>query len=188
MNKLTIKEKAKRYDEAIEKLRSLHDNYDTVSTRIDVKEELERIFPALKESEDERIRKAIIEGFERYNSGALFNGVLVKEILAWLKKQGKQPKVDSTVYSYITPNLKFFQWIYNRLVYIHHENPDVDYMVSLKERIEDMQNTIWSEEDEVCANIILRELEQDKKDSPDYARLINWFTTRFKSLRPQNTC
>lgn len=36
----------------------------------------------------------------------------------------------------ITPNKKFFQWIYNRLVYVHNENPNVDYMRSFKERIE----------------------------------------------------
>ena len=57
MKELSIEEKAKRYDEAIEKLRSLHDDYDTVNTLIDIKEELEHIFPELKESrEDEMIR------------------------------------------------------------------------------------------------------------------------------------
>lgn len=63
------------------------------------------------------------------------------------------------------------------------------WMHSLKDRIQPKQE--WSEEDEACANLILRELEQDKKDSLDYsrhfARLINRFTTRFKSLKPQNT-
>lgn len=63
MDKLTTEQKAKRYDEVIEKLRSLHDDYDTVSTLIDIKEELENIFPELKESEDEKIRKALIDGF-----------------------------------------------------------------------------------------------------------------------------
>ena len=52
------------------------------------------------------------------------------------------------------------------------------------------QNIVWGEEDEACAYLILRELEQDKEDSPDYSkhftRLIDWFTTRFKSLRPQS--
>lgn len=47
----------------------------------------------------------------------------------------------------------------------------------------------WSDDDEIWAHLILRELEQDKEDSPEYskhfARLIDWFTCRFKSLRPQ---
>ena len=38
----------------------------------------------------------------------------------------------------ITPNKEFFQWIYNRLVYVHKENPNVDYMISFKERIEEL--------------------------------------------------
>lgn len=38
----------------------------------------------------------------------------------------------------ITPNKEFFQWIYNRLVYVHKENPNVDYMRSFKERIEEL--------------------------------------------------
>lgn len=40
MKELSIEEKARRYDEAIEKLRSLHDDYDTVSMLIDIKKNL----------------------------------------------------------------------------------------------------------------------------------------------------
>lgn len=60
MKELSIKEKAKRYDEAIEKLRDFYRDYDTVSCLIDVKEELANIFTELKESEDEKIRKELI--------------------------------------------------------------------------------------------------------------------------------
>ena len=38
---------------------------------------------------------------------------------------------------HITPNKEFFNWIYDRLVYVHGENPDYDYMCSLRERIDD---------------------------------------------------
>lgn len=48
-------------------------------------------------------------------------------------------KSKPTEHSYITPNSKFFQWIYDRLKNVYNENPNVDYMLSLKERIEDMQ-------------------------------------------------
>lgn len=47
----------------------------------------------------------------------------------------------------------------------------------------------WSEEDEACFELILRELEQDKEDSQGYSRhftrLIDWFTNRLKFLCPQ---
>jgi hypothetical protein len=34
------------------------------------------------------------------------------------------------------PDKDFFKWIYDRLVFVHGENPDIDYMRSLKERID----------------------------------------------------
>lgn len=39
---------------------------------------------------------------------------------------------------YVTPNRVFFNWIYDRLVNVHGENPNVDYMLSLKECIDDL--------------------------------------------------
>jgi hypothetical protein len=54
---------------------------------------------------------------------------------AWSGKQGEK----YMKHSYITTNPEFFQWIYDRLKYVYNENPNVDYMLSLKERIEDMQ-------------------------------------------------
>ena len=94
---MTEKEKAKAYDKAIEKLRSLHDDYDTVSTLIDIKEELECIFPELRESKDEKIRKAIIDFFsEPGRKEYILNGFTVDDIIAWLKKQGNLMKALQT--------------------------------------------------------------------------------------------
>lgn len=56
----------------------------------------EKYFPELAESEDERIRKALIDGFKRYNDGTLFNGCLVKDIIVWLEKQCEQKEVEPT--------------------------------------------------------------------------------------------
>lgn len=91
---MTQEEKAKAYDEAIEKLRSLHDEYDIVS----IKEELEHIFPQLKESENERIRKSLIMTINNIcNSDeglVTFNGFSKEQILTWLEKQGEQKSAD----------------------------------------------------------------------------------------------
>ena len=46
---------------------------------------------------------------------------------------------------YTTGNKKFFNWIHDRLVYVHRENPNYDYMLSLRERIDDL---FGDEEDE----------------------------------------
>ena len=76
---MTEKEKAKAYDEALERAKKLHD-------KIDIKE----IFPELNESEDERIKKAIIEFFESEDDDTTYSLVRKKDIIAWLEKQGKE--------------------------------------------------------------------------------------------------
>ena len=81
---MTEKEKAKAYDEALEKASAAHKDEDR-----HLKATLERIFPELKESEDERIKKAIIEFFESEDDNATYSLVRKKDIIAWLEKQGK---------------------------------------------------------------------------------------------------
>ena len=70
-----------KYKEALKKLRRLHDNYDTISSLVNFKEELENNFPELKESEDANIRGAIIDYLKDNN---------LTEWAAWLEKQGEQ--------------------------------------------------------------------------------------------------
>jgi hypothetical protein len=84
---MTQKEKAKRYDEAIERARALNNGEDVdveAGTTI-----CEYIFPELKESEDERIRKAIIEFFELQDDNTTYSFIPKKDIIAWLEKQSK---------------------------------------------------------------------------------------------------
>lgn len=99
MYKLSIVEKAKRYDEAIKKLRSLHDNYDTVSTLIDIKEELENIFPELAESEDEKVKKAIL-GMVYDSDNELWSSydVSKSDVLAWLEKHSQVKEIPISQY------------------------------------------------------------------------------------------
>ena len=87
MKELSIEEKAKRYDEALTLMQDCIPDEDGL-----VHVRPEEIFPELKESEDERVWRELIEGFKRYDDGALFNGCLVRDIVAWLEKQGEQPK------------------------------------------------------------------------------------------------
>lgn len=85
MKELTIEQKAQRYDEAIKRIQSyVVDEYGC--TRIKVV----NVFPELVESEDERIRQALIH-FISEQDGFLtaINGISVKKIIAWLEKQGK---------------------------------------------------------------------------------------------------
>lgn len=93
MKELSIEEKAKAYDEAIEKAKECHT--DGLSLHQSVKDVIEHIFPELKESEDERIRKGLINYFNDF-SLSTFGGLDPKKILAWLEKQGEQKPIIVT--------------------------------------------------------------------------------------------
>ena len=51
--------------------------------------------------------------------------------------KNQQHKFKANVH-YVTPHREFFNWIYDRLVSLYGENPNIDYMLSLKERIDDL--------------------------------------------------
>ena len=78
----------KKYKDALERAKNYHkqlldeDNPEWAG-------EIENIFPELKESEDEKIRKALI----RYHQSTInIDGIKGEEILAWLEKQVPKPK------------------------------------------------------------------------------------------------
>lgn len=77
----------KKYEEALERAKNLHDNHALGKPFI--YKTCEDIFPELKESEDERIRKDII--FFLTRNTLLFGDDINKYIswIAWLEKQGK---------------------------------------------------------------------------------------------------
>lgn len=92
----------KKYKEALERARKI-ENKEPVDvpdgTSIPV-----AIFPELKESEDERIRKELIRAFKSFNSIKVWNGIERTNILAWLEKQGNNAdKVE--------PKFKIGDWI-----------------------------------------------------------------------------
>lgn len=85
---MTQKEKAKAYDEALERAKKcLDENRDTCFVRPDV------IFPELADK-DERIRKTLIEYFNTC-FGDYYGELKKSDILAWLEKQGeKKPVIE----------------------------------------------------------------------------------------------
>lgn len=111
MNELSIKEKAKAYDEAIERAKKLYGNGIT-----------EEIFPELKENDSERIKKNCIHFLElqKQHHAATFE---IEECIAWLKKQGKQLADKNE------PRFKVGDWV----VFITSESV---YQVEKKENYE----------------------------------------------------
>ena len=87
MKELSIDEKANLYDEALEKAKYYHDR-DNIQF-------LENIFPELAESEEERIRKALIKyySFDKDGGSHALDNITPKQIVAYLEKQCKQKSI-----------------------------------------------------------------------------------------------
>ena len=97
MKELSIEEKAKRYDEAIERAKSkIKNDKDHVLYENDIIE----MFPELKETEDERIRKEIIDIIDSYDVYHLKAAGLpsrIPEYIAYLEKQGEHAKFCDSI-------------------------------------------------------------------------------------------
>ena len=88
---MTQEQKAKAYDEALKAAVVAYKDDDR-----HLKATLERIFHELRESDDERIRKALI--FHYQGDGCLCTNeyrIDYKEIRAWLEKQGRDKEINN---------------------------------------------------------------------------------------------
>ena len=77
-----------KYEQALEYMRTVYPTLNGAA-----KEDVEHYFPELKESEDEKIRKMLVEQMERWHKCAIENNVVqdIKDsadAIAWLEKQG----------------------------------------------------------------------------------------------------
>lgn len=87
---MNTEQKAQAYDKALEIARQYYEK-DSMNAFLDT------IFPELAESEDERIRKRLIEYFEGFRMGnaeVKWEGLNVQEVLVWLEKQKEQKPVE----------------------------------------------------------------------------------------------
>ena len=86
-----------KFEDFLDRLQGLLDNAKKQGHIIVRVEDLENAFPELKESnenKDENIRKALINVFATHKDYEMFFGVSVKDILAWLEKQGQSKKIS----------------------------------------------------------------------------------------------
>jgi hypothetical protein len=79
------------YKEKLEEAKRLYE-----SANADQKYVLESLFPELKEPEDEKVRKALIEMVRDRTGDELWvdYNVHKEEVLAWLEKQGEQKPIE----------------------------------------------------------------------------------------------
>ena len=109
MKELTIEEKAKAYDEALERAKAINNEKD-----VDIESGTticEYIFPELKESEDEKIRKEIISILR--NTYWTSNKNRFNELVAWLEKQRDKDKLIQELGEY---KVKYTQEVLEKYV------------------------------------------------------------------------
>ena len=160
---MTIEEKAKAYDEA---LKVLH-KYDGANIMFsqDLKEEM---FPELKESKDEQIRKALIKSFEIHDLKALIiPGFSAKDVIAWLKKKGEkiepiegfnaefERQVSHLIASSINKDYEYtasyVKWVADAL--LNYAKQEIEK--------QDEQKSAWSEEDEEMLETAISSINQE---------------------------
>ena len=82
---MTIEEKAKAYDEAKARMsKAFNDNRCTIGF-------MNEIFPELKESEDDRIRKELIAFLKTYKT------LSTSRYISWLEKQGQKQNYQTPI-------------------------------------------------------------------------------------------
>ena len=158
---MTIEEKARAYDEALKWMRELYPGLHGAT-----KEDAEHYFPELRESEDERIRKALVWHLKA-DVDFVSNGVTKAECIAYLEKQKEQkPEVDEST---------------KRL--------NKNWMKQYFDEQQEQKPAEWSEEDADMLNCCISSIEEAKENryayketdgDTSYDREIDWL----KSLRP----
>jgi len=117
MKELSTEQKAKAYDESLERAKKLQETCDSTA----VVGWCEYIFPELKESEEEKIRKAIICGMNALKNNQkkeTFADIPLDDCIAWLKKKDKWRTEDK-----FEPKFHKGDWI------IFNENRNSTYQV-----------------------------------------------------------
>jgi len=105
---MTTEEKAKRFDEVVEEFRGLLEGVHEDKCDI-MEEDILKIVPELKRSEDERIRKELLEHCKNQAKPYIQTGNKCPQIqswIAWLEKQDEQKPADK-----FEPKFKVGDWI-----------------------------------------------------------------------------
>ena len=106
---MTPEEKAQAYDELLVKAKQIYNKENDVL----ILHTIEDLFPELKESEDEKIRKAIVEVVKRFqerDKWIAIQSISFDKIYAWLEKQGGQKSTDK-----VEPKFHEGDWVVSNL-------------------------------------------------------------------------
>ena len=151
---LSIEEKAKAYDEALVRANEMIKDMTNIGGVAKV-DDIQYIFPELKDSADERIRKELLD-FCKNRAEKYFNDPKYKNIsawIAWLEKQGEKPAEWSENDNL---KLKVFIGIVNGLDNFSPETKQdlLNWIKSLKERVSPQPKQEWSTNDVFVIKIL----------------------------------
>jgi len=130
--------------EAIEIVREYY-----LSSGKDLNEALEILIPELKESEDERIRKRLIEWvkeFRKLNPTNADHNAECSETIAWLEKQGEQKQAIDCLVDLSRDNWEFIHEFVEKFGRIPKDEDELNALVEYV--LKRQKHVIWSEEDE----------------------------------------
>ena len=182
---ITTEEKAKAYDEALERAKTLYENANGMI----LKKWVEQVFPELAESEDEKIRKEIV----RFIRMEVEDEIVGNKWLAWLGKQkgniggissnSEWSKEDETGLTNTIIMLK-------EGASLHFIEEDITkavvWLQSIKDRVQPKQE--WGEEDEHRIKDTVYFLDTAKKHYASTEELdacIAWLESLKGRVRPQ---
>jgi len=178
----------------------------------DLNEALETLIPELKDSEDEKIRKALLNAFQESEDS--LHMVLTphrrESFIAWLEKQGSQQLATSakTCKDEQKPawseddDIKALNrisailvdasevknwWKEYRLIERDEMIRLTDFLKSLKDRLQPQQKQEWSEDDEKVLGFILTDLELLLQMNRKSITLFNLEANWLKSLKERYT-
>lgn len=149
MKELSIEQKAKAYDELFIKAKQIYNKENDVL----IMHTIEDLFPEVKEPEDERIRQKVIKLVKMSNAvgGYALHKWEADEMLAWLEKQGEQKSDGWNEKD--EENVNNVLYIFNQLKDASSYEEDniaektINWLKSLKDRIQPQPKQEWSEED-----------------------------------------
>ena len=173
---MTIEEKAKAYDEALERARGL--NADNMLSN----EAFEEIFPELAGSEDERMIKDIMDAVE-----SCYTDEYVKPIRTWLEKQKEQKPIEPGCPQFVFDDVLALDYAMDIVYRKGNEQKLYEALKSLHSRLIDafnneQQPAEWSEEDERILKGIIGLVDHNQHYDVSNKEMIAWL----KSLRPHS--
>ena len=185
---MTIEEKAKAYDEALKKIKMLLGSGSSCS-----REELEYVFPQLKESEYEKVRKEILQELKESEDSIILSPFKRERWIAWLESQGDKSETD-------------VQEVYGETLFkiatvlSQHEDKEGSPLEKIREIMVDgslsamdveeknkkiEEKSVWNEEDKENISMLIDLVESKEESMEVKIELSAWLKALKDRVQPQ---